>query len=266
MNHTTLTNKVIIITGASAGIGRATAVALAQAGAHVSLVARRQERLQTLQAELAAHPGHRLIIAGDIGREGFAQEIINQTVDAFGKVDVLINNAGVGQRVPLAEMAPADMRRLIDTNVLGLLYLTQTAVARMKQQGTGHIINISSIVGQRPLPNMGLYCASKTAVNFISRSLRLELNTTNIHVSTVYPGRTQTEFGEALLGAPGSNPSAVGRVSAERVARVILKTIQTRKSEAYVTWPDWAFTQLNRLFPATTDWLVGKLVPRFRAK
>lgn len=263
MKNRNLTNKVVIVTGASAGIGRATAVSLAQAGANVVLVARRQNRLLALKEELAAYPGHRLIIVGDIGQEPFAAQIIEQTVANFGKVDILINNAGVGQKSPLAEMPPADMRRLLDTNVLGLLYLTQTAVRQMKQQGYGHIINISSIVGQRPLPSMGLYCASKTAVNFLSRSLRLELKADNIHVTTIHPGRTQTEFSQAILGEKGANPSSIGRVPADRVAKAILKAIQSRKSDVYITFTDWAFTHFNRLFPGTTDWLVSKLAQRY---
>ncbi|HRQ40959.1 MAG TPA: SDR family NAD(P)-dependent oxidoreductase [Chloroflexota bacterium] len=254
-----LPHKVILLTGASAGIGRATAVALAQSGANVVLVARRQERLAALVAELAVYPGQRLAIAGDVGEEAFAATAVSQTITTFGRLDVLINNAGLGHRSHLADMPTADMHRLWDTNVMGMMYFTQAAIPHMKQQGGGHIINISSIISQRPLPNMGLYCASKTAMNFISRTFRMELRPYHIHVSTVYPGRTVTEFGDALLGQPGANPSRVARVSAERVAQAIVKAINTGKTEVYITWTDWLFAHLNRLFPRATDWLVERI-------
>ncbi len=257
-----LTNKVILLTGASAGIGRATAVALAQAGANVALVARRQERLEALVEALAAYPGQRLAMAGDVGDEAFAQTAVAQTITTFGRLDVLVNNAGLGHRSHLADMPAADMHRLWDTNVMGLLYFTQAAIPQMKEQGSGHIINVSSIISQRPLPTMGLYCASKTAVNFISRTLRMELRPYHIHVTIVYPGRTQSEFGDALLGQPGANPSRIARVSAERVAQAIVKAIHTGKTEVYITWIDWLFTHGNRLFPHATDWLVERIARR----
>lgn len=257
-----LTNKIILLTGASAGIGQATAVALAQSGANVVLVARRQERLDALVTELAAYPGQRLAMAGDVGDEAFAPTAVAETVATFGRLDVLINNAGLGHRSHLADMPTADMHRLWDTNVMGLLYFTQAAIPHMKQQGSGHIINVSSILGQRPLPNMGLYCASKTAVNFLGRALRMELRPYHIRVTTVYPGRTVTEFGDALLGQKGANPSRLARVSADRVAQAILKAMYTGKTEVYITWTDWLFAHSNRLFPGATDWLVERIAAR----
>jgi short-subunit dehydrogenase len=259
-----LADKVVIVTGASAGIGRATAVALAQSGAHVVLVARRQERLDALVEELAVYPGRRLAMAGDVGDETFAGLVVEQTIATFGKIDVLINNAGLGHKSQLAEMPPADMRRLLDTNVLGLLYFTQAAVPPMKQQGSGHIINISSIVSQWPLPNMGLYCASKTAVNFISRALRMELRPYHIRVTIVYPGRTESEFGDGLLGQKGVSRSPIGRVPAERVAKAIVKAIGNGRPHVYITWYDWLFNNITRLFPRTTDWLTMRVANRSR--
>ncbi|MCL4264848.1 MAG: SDR family NAD(P)-dependent oxidoreductase [Anaerolineae bacterium] len=262
----TLTDKVILITGASAGIGRATAVALAQSEANVVLIARRQERLDMLVDELAAYPGQRLALAGDVGDEAFAQMAVAQTLTTFGRLDVLINNAGLGHRSHLTDMPATDMRRLWDTNVMGLLHFTQAAIPTMKQQGGGHIINISSIISQRPLPHMGLYCASKTAVNFISRALRMELRPYHIRVTVVYPGRTQSEFGNALLGEKGANPTRLARVSADRVAHAIVKAIATGKIEVYITWTDWLFTHGNRLFPRGTDWLVERIAAQRTAR
>jgi len=173
---------------------------------------------------------------------------------------VLVNNAGIGHHGWLAEMSLADMRTVFDTNVMGLLYVTQAAIRQMKKQGSGHIINVSSIVSHRPLPYNAVYCASKAAVNVASRSLRMELRPFNIAVTVVYPGRTITEFGDARLGRKGSHPSRIGRVSADRVARCIARAIGRRSSEAYVTWGDWLFVQLNRLFPRSTDLFASQLV------
>ena len=248
---------VVVMTGASAGIGKATTELLAQAGANVVVTARREDRLHQLVADLAHFPGRRLPLAGNIQEESFARELGESTTAEFGRLDVLVNNAGLGHRSQLAEMSPADMRTILDTNVMGVLYTTWAAVPQMKKQGGGQIINISSIVGQRPLPGSGLYCASKTAVNFISRSLRMELRPHNITVTLVYPGRTLTEFGEAKLGQKGSNPSVIGRTSAQRVGQAIVKSIRNGRTEVYITWYDWLFTHLNRLFPRTIDHLVG---------
>ncbi|MCA9929642.1 MAG: SDR family NAD(P)-dependent oxidoreductase [Anaerolineales bacterium] len=251
--------KVVIVTGASAGIGRATAVLLAQAGANLMVTARREERLNGLAAELAELPGTVRVLAGDIGNEAFAQMLIAKTVHAFGQLDVLINNAGVGHKSKLADMPAEQIRRIFDTNLFGLMAATQAAVSHMKQQGHGHIINVSSIVGQRPLPDSGVYCASKTAVNFISRTLRMELRSTPIKVTLVYPGLTDTEFADAKLGDAGRNRFGLRGVPAEKVGKAIVRGIENGRSEIYITPTDWGFTHLNRLFPRTIDWLLGKM-------
>jgi len=251
---------VVIVTGASAGIGRATVETLATRGANIALTARRGERLNKLVEELDRFPGRRVAVPGDIQDAPFACSLVEQTINEFGRVDVLINNAGLGHYSPLAEIDPKDMQTVLNTNVLGLLYTTRAAVSQMKKQGHGQIINVSSIVGQRPLPLTGLYCASKTAVNFISRSLRMELRPYNITVTTIYPGRTITEFGDARLGKKGANPIPFARVSADRVANAIVKTIQHDRTEAYITWYNWLFTHLNRLFPRSIDWILARVV------
>lgn len=251
--------SVVIVTGASAGIGKATAELLAQAGANVVVTARRAERLNELVARLESCPGRRLAAPGDIREEAFAHDLIGWTTATFGRVDALINNAGLGHRSPLSEMPLSDVRAIFNTNVLGLLYATQAAVVQMKQQNRGQIINVSSIVSQRPLADSAIYCASKAAVNFVSRSLRMELRPYNITVTLVYPGLTATEFAQARLGQPGGNRFGLHGVPAERVGRAIVKAIENGRSEVYVTLYDWLFVHLNRLFPRTTDWIVERM-------
>jgi len=252
-----LANKVVIVTGATAGIGRETAVLLTKSGASVMATGRRNQRLAALETDCAKFSGNIKTIAGDIGEETFAHRLVAETVAAFGKLDVLVNNAGVGHKSQLAGMPMADMKRIFDTNVFGLMVTTQAAVTQMKQQGYGQIVNVSSIVGQSPLPNSGAYCASKTAVNFLSRTLRMELKPHNIQVTLIYPGLTDTEFADAKLGGKGRNRFGLKGVPAERVGRAILKGIKNERSEIYITPADWLLTHINRLFPRATDALLG---------
>ena len=253
---------VAVVTGASAGIGRATAVSLAKLGANVVVTARRAERLEQLVDDLVVYPGRRLAVPGDIRDAGFTQRLIDRTVTEFGRLDVLVNNAGLGHHSALAEMPLVDVRTILDTNVVGLVAATQTAIAVMKQQGHGQIINISSIAGQRPLAYNGIYCASKTAVNFLSRSWRMELKSYNIKVTLVYPGFTATEFGQAKLGRSGENRFGVSGIPAERVGQAVVKAIQYGRTEVYVTWHGWAFAHLNRLFPRAIDSFLARSVPK----
>lgn len=256
-------DSVVIVTGASAGIGRATAVALAESGAAVVVTARRAERLQALAEEMAGSNGRIHPIPGDIQDETFCHQLVQETVARYGRLDVLINNAGLGHKSQLAEIPAADIHTILNTNIAGLLYTSQAAVPQMKQQDSGQIINVSSIISQRPIPNAGVYTASKTAVNFLSRTMRMELAATNIIVTLVYPGRTQTEFGQALLGQKGANPAAFGRTSPEKVAQAIVKAIRHGRTEVYITPTDWLFAHLNRLFPRSTDWLTRFIFSRY---
>ncbi len=250
-----LTEKVVLVTGASAGIGAAMVRALAQAGAHVLLVARGAEKLAALVDELAHHPGRRVALAGDLRELAFCQQAVSATVAEFGRIDILINNAGLGHRSPISSIPADHMHTIVDTNILAPLHLSQAAVPFMRAQGGGHIINVSSIISQRPLANSGFYCASKTALNFISRSLRMELRRDNIAISILYPGMTDTDFHEAILG--GGRKRRWGGISAERVALATVKAIHTQRSEVYVTTLDWLFTHLNRLMPRLTDRLAA---------
>ncbi|HSH05423.1 MAG TPA: SDR family oxidoreductase [Anaerolineae bacterium] len=252
---------VTIITGASAGIGLATAHRLAADGHNLLLTARRQQRLTNLLADLKSTPGHHTILAGDIGDETFCQQLINHTLTTYGHLDILINNAGVGHRSHLANLAPADARHLLNTNLLGPLYLCHFAIPHLQQRPRPQIINISSIISQRPMPNGAFYTASKTALNHLSRGLRIELAHTNICVTTVYPGLTATEFHTATLSATNNNPRMKYRTPASRVAHKIALAIRYQQQEVYITPFDWLFTHLNRLFPRTLDFVFRYYTP-----
>lgn len=252
-----LSQKVVIVTGATAGIGWATAVCFAQAGATIVATGRRQERLDALLTALP--PGPHLVIAGDIQDPAFPTALVAQTIAKLGRIDVLVNNAGVGQQHPLADIPREAAETVFHTNVLGLLQMTQAVIPTMRQQGGGHIVNVSSIVGQRPLPGGVVYAASKTAVNFLSRGLRFELKQDNIRVTTVYPGLTATEFANVRLGQQGANRFGLRGVPADRVGRAIVQAVKNGRSECYITPFDWLFVHLNRLFPRTLDTLLAQM-------
>lgn len=251
--------SVVIVTGASAGIGAEAVRALAEQGANVVLTARRAKRLHELAAELAHYPGQRLVVAGDISQEAFCQELAAQTLTTFGRVDVLVNNAGIGHRSALQEMSAADAQTIANTNLLGAIYAIQAVLPIMQRQKRGQIINVSSIVGQQALPKSSVYCASKSALNTLSRSLRMELRGQGIAVTLVYPGLTETEFYQARLGEKGTRRINRPGVPARRVGEAIARAIVHRRQEVYITLPDWLLVQTSRLFPRTLDWFVGRL-------
>ena len=251
-------NSVVIVTGASAGIGVAIVRELAKRGANVMLTARRAERLEAVVDSLAALPGRRVALAGDVRDEAFCQQLVKETVATFGRIDTLINNAGLGHRSHLSEIPREHMATIADTNIIAPMQLSQAVIPHMRSQRKGHIINVSSIVSQRPLANSGFYCASKAAVNALTRAQRMELRRDRIVVSALYPGLTDTDFHEAVLGGREKRQFWSG-VSAERVGRVTVRAIKRRKTEIYVTWFDWLFTHGNRLLPRTSDRIMAVL-------
>ena len=189
-----LDGKVAIITGASSGIGEATAEALAAEGASVVVAARREDRLSDLVERINGNGGKALPVAADVSDEGQAHELIRRAKSEFGRVDILVNNAGVMQLSAVDKGLSDEWRRMFDVNVLGLLYATDAAVSVMKEQGSGHLVNVSSVAGRRSRATTGVYSGTKFAVNAISEALRQELLEDNIRVTIVEPGAVATEL------------------------------------------------------------------------
>ena len=196
---TDLTGKAALITGASSGIGHATAIAVAREGGYVALAARRRERLEALAREISDGGGRAIVVEADISDAQQAADAVAQTKAAFGRFDVLINNAGVMLlgRVHGADLA--DWRRMIDVNLMGLLYCTHAALDHMVPQGAGHIVNVSSIAGRIPLPLFAVYNASKFAVNGFTEALRQEVAKQGLRITTIEPGAVETELVEEDL-------------------------------------------------------------------
>lgn len=190
-----LDGKVAVITGASSGIGEATAEALAAEGATVVVAARREERLEDLAKRIEERGGRVLAAACDVADEGQAHGLIRKAEDEFGRVDILVNNAGVMLLSAVGKGLSDEWRRMFDVNVLGLLYTTDAAVETMKRQGGGHLVNISSVAGRKVTrDSSGVYAGSKFAVGAISEGLRQELLEENIRVTIVEPGAVATEL------------------------------------------------------------------------
>ncbi|RKP35314.1 hypothetical protein BJ085DRAFT_38605 [Dimargaris cristalligena] len=193
-----LKGKTVFITGASAGIGEACAQAFASAGCHIILTARRTKRIEELKAELdQQYPDIRtLAVTLDVTSKEAVDQVVTNLPADFQSVDILINNAGlVLGLTPLADYPVDQIDTMINTNVKGLIYCTQAFIPRMKQAPRGgHIVNVSSISGREVYPNGSVYCATKHAVDVITRTLRFELADSPIRVSSINPGLVETEF------------------------------------------------------------------------
>ena len=189
-----LTNKIIFITGASSGIGRATAIAFAAQGAKLLLCARRIERLTELQKSLKVQ-SH--IFQLDVRNRDEVDRAINALPEEWKAIDILVNSAGLSRGLDKFQDASLDdWDEMIDTNVKGLLYVTRKIVPGMIERGSGHIINIGSIAGHEVYPKGNVYCASKFAVDAITKGLRLDLVDTPLRVTTIDPGLVETEFSD----------------------------------------------------------------------
>lgn len=189
-----LEGKVAIVTGASAGIGEATAIALAAAGAKVALVARRRDRLEALVNRIVNAGGKALAIVVDITDDAEISHLIEQTKTAWGTIDILVNNAGIALTGEIAAGNPDDWRRMIELNVLALMNVTHAVLPVFQAQAAGHIVNISSVAGRTVRVGVGAYNVSKWGVNAFSEALRLELSKQNIRVTVIEPGMVNTEI------------------------------------------------------------------------
>ena len=189
-----LKGKVAIVTGASSGIGEATAKALAKEGAQVVAAARRMDRLAGLQKEIEKDGGTVVTVEADVQQEADCRKTVEEAEKKFGRVDILVNNAGVMLLGPIDGAITEEWRRMINTNVLGLMYCTHAALPIMRRQKTGHIVNISSVAGRTARAGVGVYNASKWAVGAFSVALRQEVYMDNIRVTIIEPGAVQTEL------------------------------------------------------------------------
>lgn len=198
-----LENRVAIISGGSRGIGRAIAVRLAQAGARVVVSSRKLEGVQAVADEINAAGGQALALEAHVGRAAEMERLVAQTLDAFGRVDIVVNNAGTNPHFgPLLTADESQFDKIMDTNVKGAFRLCKAVAPHMERQGGGKIINVASIAGLRPSPAMGVYCVSKAALIMLTQVLAMELGRVNIQVNAIAPGVIKTRLSEALWQTP----------------------------------------------------------------
>ena len=268
MKPTPVVDQVAIVTGASRGIGAATARALARQRTHVVLAARRSEQIDALAAELAdAYAVRTLAVPTDMSRPAEIVALVARTVAEFGRVDILVNNAGLGLQGDVADLEAADLRYLFDVNVFGAVQAMQAVIPHMRAQESGVIVNISSILGKVVVPSLGMvgssagYTASKYALNAFSAAARMELREADIHVITVLPGVTASEFNRNFLVTDVDQPqrvrrtgSLMGVMPAECVAERIVRAIEHREREVYITLKDRVFVLAANAAPGLFEW------------
>ena len=189
-----LSNRVVAVTGASSGIGEAIALACARAGAAVALAARRADRIELLRQSILEDGGQAIAVPTDVGEEIQARAFIERSHAELGRLDVLVNNAGVMLLGPIENAPTEEWRRMIDANVYGVLYCTHAALPLMHAQGSGHIINVSSVAGRVARAGSGVYNLTKFGVGAFSESLRQEAVELGIRVTVVEPGAVATEL------------------------------------------------------------------------
>ncbi len=259
-----LRGKVVLITGASSGIGAAAARAYSGAGAKVVLAARQLARAESLAQELIRLGREAMAVPCDVRDEGQVSEAVSASALRFGGLDVLVSNAGVGLYGRVEALTAQMLHEVFETNVYGPLRLVSAGLPRHRERGGGQILMVSAVLGYRALPGMGGYCATKAALNSLTEALRVELRGEAIDVILVAPGSTATEFrrrAASVSGARGrENP--LGTMSAEEVARAMVRASRRRSREVVLTAAGKALIGLQRASPALCDRVAARALER----
>ncbi len=252
--------RVILITGASAGVGYATALEFARRGDKVGATARRLDRLEQLvvEAKSKGYPGEIQPYAADVCNPADMQRVIDDMVARWGRLDVLIANAGLGQRGSIADSDWDDLDVVLRTNIDGVLHSVRAAVPAMRKSGGGHIVTISSVVSLAPGPYTTIYSASKSAINTIARGLRVELAPDNIWVTNILLGQTHSEFAQVRRGKPGRVAGKLPTMSAEFVARRIVAESGRRNRTVTLRWIDRLIIIVGLYLP----WIMDRVLAR----
>jgi len=258
--------KVIIITGASSGIGKALAYKYAESGSKVVLGARNELKLKEIVADIVSKGGDAVWATTDVSKEDECKNLIDTAVESYGKIDVLINNAGISMRALFADVKLEVLKQLMDVNFWGAVYCTKYALPYLLES-KGSVVGVSSIAGLKGLPARTGYSASKFAMNGFMETLRIENLKTGLHVLMAFPGFTASNIRNTALAADGSmqgeSPRDEGEMmSAEEVANHIYKAVKKRKNKIILTTQGKLTFLLNKFFP---DWM-DKMVYNHMAK
>lgn len=265
MTTRTFQDQAVIVTGASSGIGRAISLRLAGQGAWVALAARDAERLAALAAECRRRGGKAIALPTDVTDEAQCRALVECAAAEYGRLDMLINNAGIAATGLLEELPDLTLfKRVMDVNFYGTVYCTYYAVKHLKQ-ARGRIVNISSVGGKAAIPYNTNYVASKFAMHGFSDSLRMELAQFGVSVTVICPWWVATEFHERQLDKDGQPRGPRGRayytektMTADRCAEIVLRSAQRRKREVLMG-PGWLAAWLKVIAPGLLDWLAVEM-------
>jgi NAD(P)-dependent dehydrogenase (short-subunit alcohol dehydrogenase family) len=256
-----LQGAVVAVTGASAGIGRECALAFAREGARVAASARRVDRLEAVAEAVRAMGAEAWVTAADVADPEQVRRFVQGAIARFGRLDVLVNNAGYGVRGRVEDTPLESYRRLMEVNYIGTVAGCQAAVPIMRRQGSGVIINVSSIVGHRALPTGGAYAATKAAQISLTEALRAELKGSGVHACSVHPIGTTTEFGEVADRESGTKTlgGPVGpQQTALQVAQAIVRCAKRPRPEVFPYPASRVLVGLNAVAPGFVDWWAAR--------
>jgi uncharacterized protein len=250
-------DKVVIVTGASSGIGLETALAFAREGARVVLAARTEAKLNEV---VSAHPEWRdrfLPVPADVTKDDDVRRLVETTISKFGRVDILVNNAGIGMRASVVDTPIDDARHLMEVNLYGPIRCIQAALPHMLQKGAGQIVNVGSVLSYVVTARNGVYCASKFALLALSDTLRIELHGTGIEVISVLPAYTETPFFDNMFQYGGSTrQSPFKGQHPSKVAQAVLYGCAHHKRQVALTVSARIAIRLRRLSPSLLDFIV----------
>jgi uncharacterized protein len=257
----TIRNGNALVTGASSGLGRELVRQLVlDRGMTVLATARRLDRLEALAAELP--PGRTQIVAGDLTEPDFRRRLWQQAEAMSGGLELLVNNAGMGNYSELATQDPGVIRQIIELNLVALFDLTQQAALYMKGRRHGQILQISSVLGFIGIRDAAVYTATKHAVNGLVKSLRYELSGSGVRVWAACPGRTESEFRQVALGGRASQVGRLPRGEpTAKIAGAIVRGLDRRAAFVLPSWRAWALVSLAHWLPAPFDWIMGRWSP-----
>jgi short-subunit dehydrogenase len=256
---------VIIITGASSGIGAATAKLFASEGYRVVLAARREKRLVTLAAEIQANGGETLVVPTDVTKLDQIENLVAQSLDRFGQIDVLLNNAGLGRLDWLEKLDPQrDVAFQVQVNLIGMIQMAQAVLPHMIARKQGHIINMGSIASLIATPTYTVYAATKYGLRGFTEALRREVSVHGIEVSAIYPGGVATEFGEKAKIKRKTKISTPGflKLTADDVAQSVIKVVEKSRRAVIIPGLMRPTVWLSVVFPGIVDRIIERQFTR----
>lgn len=256
-----LNGKVVVVTGASMGIGESIAKDFAGRGASVVLVARNAQRLEAARARVGG--ANTIATPCDVTRREDLERVLQTALTRFGRVDVWVNNAGHGLMDSVAQMDLTECRRMFETNLFAVIQAMQLVAPVMQKQGSGAIINISSVAGYIAVPYMAAYGATKRALNAITRGARMELEKSGVQVINVCPGYIATDFAQnAVKGKERYRLGVAARtgITPDQVARAVMQAYQKNKREVVVPWKDRIFIVLYQLAPGIVEGMMRRML------